>query len=169
MYLLCLSPSSDASAKTAPLNINKVSSSLLNFGRKLIAPAIAGGSGAVSPINSEVHGSSIPGPVITAPPPRPMSEAPSTNAPLQTQSHPQSPHYRLLKSESMPVHLSKGRQGDARCRWLISRAIPIICATGLGFFQSAVHILVMSKVFKTTFEQLKGYSTFKKTFGHYII
>uniref|UniRef100_A0AAX7STC5 TBC1 domain family member 5 n=1 Tax=Astatotilapia calliptera TaxID=8154 RepID=A0AAX7STC5_ASTCA len=60
------------STKAAPLNINKVSSSLLNFGRKLIAPAMSGAS--ISPINSEA----------------------------QTQ------HYRLLKSESMPVHLSKG-------------------------------------------------------------
>uniref|UniRef100_A0A668A7U0 TBC1 domain family member 5 n=1 Tax=Myripristis murdjan TaxID=586833 RepID=A0A668A7U0_9TELE len=73
-----------ASAKTAPLNINKVSSSLLNFGRKLIAPAMSGGSSGISPINSEVQ------------------------TPLQTQSHVQSQHYRLLKSESMPVHLSKG-------------------------------------------------------------
>uniref|UniRef100_A0A4W6EBQ0 TBC1 domain family member 5 n=1 Tax=Lates calcarifer TaxID=8187 RepID=A0A4W6EBQ0_LATCA len=63
--------------KTAPLNINKVSSSLLSFGRKLIAPAISGGSSGISPINSE------------------------------TQSHTQNQHYRLLKSESMPVHLSK--------------------------------------------------------------
>uniref|UniRef100_G3NV82 TBC1 domain family member 5 n=1 Tax=Gasterosteus aculeatus aculeatus TaxID=481459 RepID=G3NV82_GASAC len=74
--------------KPAPLNINKVSSSLLNFGRKLIAPAISGGSASISPINS--------------------SEAPSGQAPPQTQSHAQTQHYRLLKSESMPVHLSKG-------------------------------------------------------------
>uniref|UniRef100_A0A671XY61 TBC1 domain family member 5 n=1 Tax=Sparus aurata TaxID=8175 RepID=A0A671XY61_SPAAU len=63
-------------AKAAPLNINKVSSSLLSFGRKLIAPAISGGSSNVSPINSE--------------PPSGHNQ-----------------HYRLLKSESMPVHLSK--------------------------------------------------------------
>uniref|UniRef100_A0A8C3AK18 TBC1 domain family member 5 n=1 Tax=Cyclopterus lumpus TaxID=8103 RepID=A0A8C3AK18_CYCLU len=73
--------------KTAPLNINKVSSSLLSFGRKLISPAISGGSGGISPINSEVHSS---------------SSSSSSTSPASTQ------HYRLLKSESMPVHLSKG-------------------------------------------------------------
>uniref|UniRef100_A0A8C8MIQ8 TBC1 domain family member 5 n=1 Tax=Oncorhynchus tshawytscha TaxID=74940 RepID=A0A8C8MIQ8_ONCTS len=57
-------------AKTAPLNINKVSSSLLSFGRKLIAPAISGGVAS---------------------------------------THSQSQHQRLLKSESMPVYLSKNR------------------------------------------------------------
>uniref|UniRef100_A0A8C7K7S2 TBC1 domain family member 5 n=1 Tax=Oncorhynchus kisutch TaxID=8019 RepID=A0A8C7K7S2_ONCKI len=66
-----------ASGKMAPLNINKVSSSLLSFGRKLIAPALSGGgSSGISPINSETP--------------------------------PHSQHHRLLKSESMPVHLSKG-------------------------------------------------------------
>uniref|UniRef100_A0A8D3BZ19 TBC1 domain family member 5 n=1 Tax=Scophthalmus maximus TaxID=52904 RepID=A0A8D3BZ19_SCOMX len=61
-----------SSTKTPPLNINKVSSSLLSFGRKLISPAMLSGSGGISPINTENQ------------------------------------HYRLLKSESMPVHLSKG-------------------------------------------------------------
>uniref|UniRef100_A0AAX7SU06 TBC1 domain family member 5 n=1 Tax=Astatotilapia calliptera TaxID=8154 RepID=A0AAX7SU06_ASTCA len=69
------------STKAAPLNINKVSSSLLNFGRKLIAPAMSGAS--ISPINNP-------------------------SAPTQTQGQAQTQHYRLLKSESMPVHLSKG-------------------------------------------------------------
>ncbi|XP_034455242.1 TBC1 domain family member 5 isoform X9 [Hippoglossus hippoglossus] len=104
-----------SSTKTAPLNINKVSSSLLSFGRKLIAPAILGGSGGISPINSEVHSSSssssstspasAPAPAL----PHPLAEPPSANAPSQTQSHAQNQHYRLLKSESMPVHLSKGQ------------------------------------------------------------
>uniref|UniRef100_A0A8C4E9G0 TBC1 domain family, member 5 n=1 Tax=Dicentrarchus labrax TaxID=13489 RepID=A0A8C4E9G0_DICLA len=99
--------------KTAPLNINKVSSSLLSFGRKLIAPAISGGSSGVSPINSEVHSStssssstspaSAPAPALA----HPLAEPPSALAPPQTQSHSQTQHYRLLKSESMPVHLSK--------------------------------------------------------------
>uniref|UniRef100_A0A3P9BRK6 TBC1 domain family member 5 n=1 Tax=Maylandia zebra TaxID=106582 RepID=A0A3P9BRK6_9CICH len=70
------------STKAAPLNINKVSSSLLNFGRKLIAPAMSGAS--ISPINNP-------------------------SAPTQTQGQAQTQHYRLLKSESMPVHLSKGQ------------------------------------------------------------
>uniref|UniRef100_A0A8C4EBS1 TBC1 domain family, member 5 n=1 Tax=Dicentrarchus labrax TaxID=13489 RepID=A0A8C4EBS1_DICLA len=101
--------------KTAPLNINKVSSSLLSFGRKLIAPAISGGSSGVSPINSEVHSStssssstspaSAPAPALA----HPLAEPPSALAPPQTQSHSQTQHYRLLKSESMPVHLSKGQ------------------------------------------------------------
>ncbi|CAB1320574.1 unnamed protein product [Coregonus sp. 'balchen'] len=92
-----------ASAKMAPLNINKVSSSLLNFGRKLIAPALSGSSG-ISPINSDVL--SAPSPLTAGPLPQaePLS---SGHAPLQTQTQPFSQHSRLLKSESMPVHLSK--------------------------------------------------------------
>uniref|UniRef100_A0A671XX49 TBC1 domain family member 5 n=1 Tax=Sparus aurata TaxID=8175 RepID=A0A671XX49_SPAAU len=82
-------------AKAAPLNINKVSSSLLSFGRKLIAPAISGGSSNVSPINSEVHSSSSS-----------SSSTSPASAPPPT-LHAQNQHYRLLKSESMPVHLSK--------------------------------------------------------------
>lgn len=96
------------STKAAPLNINKVSSSLLNFGRKLIAPAMSGAS--ISPINSEVHSSSssssstspasAPTPIL----PHPLADP---SAPTQTQGQAQTHHYRLLKSESMPVHLSK--------------------------------------------------------------
>ncbi|XP_037650975.1 TBC1 domain family member 5 isoform X2 [Sebastes umbrosus] len=103
---------SGSSTKAAPLNINKVSSSLLSFGRKLIAPAISTGSGGVSPINCEVHSSSSSSPTSPASAPvptipHPLAEPPSGPAPPQTQSHAQSQHYRLLKSESMPVHLSK--------------------------------------------------------------
>uniref|UniRef100_A0A4W5K483 TBC1 domain family member 5 n=1 Tax=Hucho hucho TaxID=62062 RepID=A0A4W5K483_9TELE len=94
-------------AKTAPLNINKVSSSLLSFGRKLIAPAMSGGvASIISPINSEIR--SAPAPPTAAP--RPQTEPLSSgHAPLQTPTHPQSQHHRLLKSESMPVYLSKGQ------------------------------------------------------------
>uniref|UniRef100_A0A673BE13 TBC1 domain family member 5 n=1 Tax=Sphaeramia orbicularis TaxID=375764 RepID=A0A673BE13_9TELE len=81
---------SGSTSKAAPLNINKVSSSLLNFGRKLISPAISGGSGGISPINTEVHSSSS-----------------SSSSTSPSHSHAQTQHYRLLKSESMPVHLSK--------------------------------------------------------------
>nr|XP_046217503.1 TBC1 domain family member 5-like [Oncorhynchus gorbuscha]XP_046217504.1 TBC1 domain family member 5-like [Oncorhynchus gorbuscha] len=97
--------STRASAKTAPLNINKVSSSLLSFGRKLIAPAISGGvASVISPINSEIR--SAPSPLTAAP--RPQAEPMfSGYAPLQT--HSQSQHQRLLKSESMPVYLSQGQ------------------------------------------------------------
>uniref|UniRef100_A0AAR2JJ57 TBC1 domain family member 5 n=1 Tax=Pygocentrus nattereri TaxID=42514 RepID=A0AAR2JJ57_PYGNA len=86
----------------APLNINKVSSSLLSFGRKLIAP-MGGSSSGISPINSEV---------LSAPPsqpqmPRALVEHSSTTS-SHTQMQAQTQH-RLLKSESMPVHLSKGQ------------------------------------------------------------
>uniref|UniRef100_A0A8C7CZF9 TBC1 domain family member 5 n=1 Tax=Oncorhynchus kisutch TaxID=8019 RepID=A0A8C7CZF9_ONCKI len=91
-------------AKAAPLNINKVSSSLLSFGRKLIAPAISGGvASVISPINSEIR--SAPSPFTAAP--RPQAEPLfSGHAPLQTHSQ----HQRLLKSESMPVYLSQGEE-----------------------------------------------------------
>ncbi|KTF99825.1 hypothetical protein cypCar_00004510 [Cyprinus carpio] len=96
-----------ASNKAASLNINKVSSSLLNFGRKLIAP-MGGGSSGISPINSEV----ISAPPPQAPVPHPLAEPPSCAAPsitqMKSQPFPQVHHQqRLLKSESMPVHLSK--------------------------------------------------------------
>uniref|UniRef100_A0A665WEV2 TBC1 domain family member 5 n=1 Tax=Echeneis naucrates TaxID=173247 RepID=A0A665WEV2_ECHNA len=99
--------------KSASLNINKVSSSLLSFGRKLIAPAMSGSSSGITPINTEVHSStssslstspaSVPAPTL----PHPLAEPPSGHPPLLTQSNTQNQHYRLLKSESMPVHLSK--------------------------------------------------------------
>nr|XP_046272709.1 TBC1 domain family member 5 isoform X2 [Scatophagus argus] len=106
---------SGSSTKATPLNINKVSSSLLSFGRKLIAPAISSGPSNISPINSEVlsssSSSSSTSPASVPPPalPHPLAEPPPGHAPPQTQSHAQSQHYRLLKSESMPVHLSKGQ------------------------------------------------------------
>ncbi|XP_026145745.1 TBC1 domain family member 5 isoform X3 [Carassius auratus] len=96
-----------ASTKVAPLNINKVSSSLLNFGRKLIAP-MGGVSSGISPINSEV----ISAPPPQAPVPHPLAEPSPCTAPsntqIKSQLFPQTHHqHRLLKSESMPVHLSK--------------------------------------------------------------
>uniref|UniRef100_A0A3Q3RX89 TBC1 domain family member 5 n=1 Tax=Mastacembelus armatus TaxID=205130 RepID=A0A3Q3RX89_9TELE len=106
---------SSSSTKAAPLNINKVSSSLLNFGRKLISPAMSGSSTGISPINSEVHSSSSSSsstsPASASAPtlPHPLAEPPSGHAPVQTQSHAQNQQHRLLKSESMPVHLSKGQ------------------------------------------------------------
>ncbi|XP_033981246.1 TBC1 domain family member 5 isoform X2 [Trematomus bernacchii] len=101
-------------SKPAPLNINKVSSSLLSFGRKLIAPAISSSSSGISPINTEVHSSSSStstSPALGSAPalPHPLADPPSGHAPPQTPSHVQNQHYRLLKSESMPVHLSKGQ------------------------------------------------------------
>lgn len=104
--------SSGSNTKSAPLNINKVSSSLLSFGRKLIAPAISVSSSGVSPINSEIYSSSSPTSPPSPPPTlsHPLAEPSTAHAPSQTQSHTQSQHYRMLKSESMPVHLSKGEQ-----------------------------------------------------------
>ncbi|KAM4550658.1 TBC1 domain family member 5 isoform 1-T1 [Fundulus diaphanus] len=96
---------SGSTVKAAPLNINKVSSSLLSFGRKLIAPAMSGVSSSVAPINSEVYSSYA----APASPPVPALSHPlaEPSDPAQTQNQAQTQNYRLLKSESMPVHLSK--------------------------------------------------------------
>lgn len=66
------------------------------------------GSSGISPINSEV----ISAPSPQAPVQHPLAEPPSCTAPSNTQvksqPFPQTQHHhRLLKSESMPVHLSK--------------------------------------------------------------
>uniref|UniRef100_A0A3B3YCP6 TBC1 domain family member 5 n=1 Tax=Poecilia mexicana TaxID=48701 RepID=A0A3B3YCP6_9TELE len=108
---------SASTAKPAPLNINKVSSSLLSFGRKLIAPAMSGVSTSVAPINSEVYSSSSSSSYSSSSSFTPPASAPALSHPLsepsaplpQTQVQGQTQHYRLLKSESMPVHLSKGQ------------------------------------------------------------
>lgn len=89
---------STVGTKVAPLNINKVSSSLLSFGRKLIAP-MGGGSSGVSPFNSEVVSSSFQQPQA-------LAEQTSNTVSSRAQMH--VAQQRLLKSESMPVHLSKG-------------------------------------------------------------
>ncbi|NXT75701.1 TBCD5 protein, partial [Zapornia atra] len=86
-----------ASAKAAPLNINKVSNSLLNFGRKLIAPAMASGGSVGAPAG----GSSFPPPAI------PIRSAVET--PQHHQHHHQAQQQRMMKSESMPVQLGKGQ------------------------------------------------------------
>ncbi|XP_072507333.1 TBC1 domain family member 5 [Notamacropus eugenii] len=87
-----------ANAKAAPLNINKVSNSLLNFGRKLIGPAMTTGN-AVGPVPSSNTGSSPA--VMTV---RTPAEAPRHHHPPQ-----QMQQQRMMKSESMPVQLSKGQ------------------------------------------------------------
>nr|XP_012322156.1 TBC1 domain family member 5 isoform X1 [Aotus nancymaae]XP_012322157.1 TBC1 domain family member 5 isoform X1 [Aotus nancymaae] len=88
---------SRTNAKGAPLNINKVSNSLINFGRKLISPAMAPGSagGPVPGGNSSSSSSAVI-------PTRTSAEAPRHH--LQQQQQQQ----RLMKSESMPVQLNKG-------------------------------------------------------------
>ncbi|XP_059900224.1 TBC1 domain family member 5 isoform X2 [Gadus macrocephalus] len=106
-------------AKAPPLNINKVSSSLLNFGRKLISPAVQGGPAVFSPINTEVHSSSSSSSFTAAAAAPPVSSSSSSSTPGAMQPPPPRPlletlnsqgpeqHPRLLKSESMPAHLSK--------------------------------------------------------------
>ncbi|XP_044305320.1 TBC1 domain family member 5 isoform X2 [Varanus komodoensis] len=79
------------SAKVAPLNINKVSSSLLNFGRKLISPAITSSGAAAGP----AVGSCGTSPYATA------TVRNTVELPQQQQ--------RMMKSESVPVQLSKGQ------------------------------------------------------------
>ncbi|NXD70160.1 TBCD5 protein, partial [Eolophus roseicapillus] len=91
---------SSASAKAAPLNINKVSNSLLNFGRKLIAPAMASGG----PVGAPAGGSSFP---PSAMPIRSTVEAPQHHH--HHQHHHQAQQQRMMKSESMPVQLGKGQ------------------------------------------------------------
>ncbi|NXT33434.1 TBCD5 protein, partial [Pelecanoides urinatrix] len=83
------------SAKAAPLNINKVSNSLLNFGRKLIAPAMASGGAGGAPAG----GNSFP------PPAMPIRSSVETPQHHQHQAQQQ----RMMKSESMPVQLGKGQ------------------------------------------------------------
>ncbi|KAG2464973.1 TBCD5 protein, partial [Polypterus senegalus] len=87
-----------ATAKSAPLNINKVSTSLLNFGRKLIAPAISTNPGSIAPGVGD--GPAAPHQTLV----RSMVEPP-----LGIQQQQQHQQHRLMKSESMPVHLSKGQ------------------------------------------------------------
>ncbi|XP_039593542.1 TBC1 domain family member 5 isoform X1 [Polypterus senegalus] len=94
-----------ATAKSAPLNINKVSTSLLNFGRKLIAPAISTNPGSIAPGVGD--GPAAPHQTLV----RSMVEPP-----LGIQQQQQHQQHRLMKSESMPVHLSKDvfTGGDAQ-------------------------------------------------------
>ncbi|NXU43693.1 TBCD5 protein, partial [Drymodes brunneopygia] len=91
-----------ASAKAAPLNINKVSNSLLNFGRKLIAPAMASSG----PVGTPAGGSSFP---PSSMPTRSTVEAPQHQHHHHQQHHHQSQQQRMMKSESMPVQLGKGQ------------------------------------------------------------
>ncbi|XP_077159143.1 TBC1 domain family member 5 isoform X3 [Paroedura picta] len=105
-------------AKVTPLNINKVSNSLLNFGRKLISPALVAGSATV-PVagSSSSFSSSSAVPIRSA-----------VDLPQQQQQQ------RLMKSESMPIQLSKGDvvtgcdpQGSVPVQNL--SAIPVTVAT----------------------------------------
>ncbi|XP_053215244.1 TBC1 domain family member 5 isoform X1 [Podarcis raffonei] len=88
------------SAKVAPLNINKVSSSLLNFGRKLISPAMTSGGATGLVVGSSGSFSSVAVPI------RSSVELPQQQ--LQQQQQQQQQQQRIMKSESVPVQLSKG-------------------------------------------------------------
>ncbi|VTJ71399.1 Hypothetical predicted protein, partial [Marmota monax] len=91
---------SRTNAKGAPLNINKVSNSLINFGRKLISPAMAPGS-----TGGPVPGSNSGNSSSAAFPTRTSAEALRHHLQPQQQQQQQ----RLMKSESMPVQLNKGQ------------------------------------------------------------
>ncbi|XP_072910530.1 TBC1 domain family member 5 isoform X2 [Hemitrygon akajei] len=87
-----------AGAKVAPLNINKVSSSLMNFGRRLINPAIlVGGTSSLQSVGTNYSSS---------PSPQPSSQKVMVE---HTHQHQQQ---RMMKSESMPVQLSKGHSAS---------------------------------------------------------
>lgn len=90
---------SRTNAKGTPLNINKVSNSLINFGKKLISPAMAPGS-----MGGPAPGGSSGSPCTAGAPSRALTEAPRHH--LQQQQQQQQ---RLMKSESMPVQLNKGQ------------------------------------------------------------
>nr|XP_026244410.1 TBC1 domain family member 5 isoform X2 [Urocitellus parryii] len=94
---------SRTNAKGAPLNINKVSNSLINFGRKLISPAMAPGS-----TGGPVPGSNSGNSSSAAFPTRTSAEALRHHLQPQQQQQ-QQQQQRLMKSESMPVQLNKGQ------------------------------------------------------------
>ncbi|KAI5944903.1 TBC1 domain family member 5 [Manis javanica] len=84
-------------AKGAPLNINKVSNSLINFGRKLMSPATVAGS-VGGPVPGGSSGNSCSS-CTAGVPTRTFAEAPQHHSQQQQ---------RLMKSESMPVRLNRG-------------------------------------------------------------
>lgn len=90
-------------AKGTPLNINKVSNSLINFGRKLISPAMAPGS-----TGGPVSGGSSGSFSAAVAPTRTLATL--TEAPRHHLQQQQQQQQRLLKSESMPVQLNKGKE-----------------------------------------------------------
>ncbi|NXN94361.1 TBCD5 protein, partial [Rhinopomastus cyanomelas] len=104
-----------ASAKAAPLNINKVSNSLLNFGRKLIAPAMASGG----TVGAPTSGSSFP--------PAAVPVRNTVEASQHHQHHHQAQQQRMMKSESMPVQLGKGK-GQSSKNITSSPSIEILSA-----------------------------------------
>ncbi|XP_075683342.1 TBC1 domain family member 5 [Rhinoderma darwinii] len=100
---------SRANTKPTPLNINKVSSSLLNFGRKLIGPTIPAGAfmnPMISPPNTNISHNAGSASFTAAMPIQTVME-PSLYQASTSQQMQQ--NQRMMKSESMPVQLSKGQ------------------------------------------------------------
>ncbi|XP_059494254.1 TBC1 domain family member 5 isoform X3 [Stegostoma tigrinum] len=82
--------------KAAPLNINKVSSSLMSLGRKLINPAILVGGTSGFPVGMNYSSN-------------PATHPSSHKAMVEHTQQQQQQQQRMMKSESMPVQLSKGQ------------------------------------------------------------
>ncbi|XP_044149215.1 TBC1 domain family member 5 [Bufo gargarizans] len=100
---------SRTNTKPTPLNINKVSNSLLNFGRKLIGPAIPTGSSMnhmTSPSNTNTSHNAGKNSFMVAVPSQSVMVPPSYHASTSQQIR---QNQRIMKSESMPVQLSKGQ------------------------------------------------------------
>lgn len=100
---------SRANTRPAPLNINKVSSSLISFGRKLIGPAIPTGgpmNPMTSPSNTNIIQSAGSASFTAAMPTQSVMEPSPSHASTSQQIQ---QNQRMMKSESMPVQLSKGQ------------------------------------------------------------
>uniref|UniRef100_A0A8C6U756 TBC1 domain family member 5 n=1 Tax=Neogobius melanostomus TaxID=47308 RepID=A0A8C6U756_9GOBI len=146
------------STKPAPLNINKVSSSLLNFGRKLMGPAISGGLGAVQPINAEVHSSTTTSPTRTRPPavPHPLADPPPGPGSQMVSSSPsvESLSGKAQSGASPPLHASRGSD-------LSAASPPLSASKKESFFnitRSRSHSKSMSR--KETDEDLEAQVSF---------
>ncbi|CAO2607317.1 TBC1 domain family member 5, partial [Lemmus lemmus] len=87
---------SRTNTRGTPLNIHKVSNSLINFGRKFISPASLPGSMG-GPVPGSNSSSAFSAAIPTS------EEAPRHHQQQQRQQQ------RLMKSESMPVQLNKGQ------------------------------------------------------------
>ncbi|KAM4687420.1 TBC1 domain family member 5 isoform 1-T1 [Discoglossus pictus] len=100
---------SRANTKAVPLNITKVSSTLLSFGRKLIGPGIPTG-GTMSPMISASVSSGSGASSNMGISSAMISQSLIETSPYHsTQSQQMQQNQRLMKSESMPVHLGKGQ------------------------------------------------------------
>uniref|UniRef100_A0A4W3JRR6 TBC1 domain family member 5 n=1 Tax=Callorhinchus milii TaxID=7868 RepID=A0A4W3JRR6_CALMI len=115
-----------AGAKVAPLNINKVSSSLMNLGRKLISPAITVGATSNFQTVGTTGSSNL---VPQHPPSKAMVEH------TQQQQQQQQQQQRMMKSESMPVQL-KLRFGET-CPFLTGLA-RITIIIGIKYRSNAI-------------------------------